>query len=170
MSPLTFTNLEERRNQSLANPVRKATFRANVNDVITDIFVRTSSDNVVIDSEGTLLSDYLVNVVLQDDLSEAIANLKAEIIDGAPEIYDTLKEIADYIKQHGDFVQYIEELVQNKADKSDVDEIANSLQALSAALETKSTVYYSQTQPSDLKLGDMWVQPVQDASVLKSLE
>ena len=111
-----------------------------------------------------------MNVVLQDDLSEAIRNLKAEIIGGAPEIYDTLKEIADYIEQHSDFVQYIEELVQGKADKSDVDEIANSLQALSAALETKSTVYYSQTQPSDLKLGDMWVQPVQDASVLKSFE
>lgn len=153
----------------MANPVRKATFRANVNDVITDIFVKTSTDNVVIDNEGNLLSDYLTRLVLTEDMNVALENLKGEIIDGAPEIYDTLKEIADYIEQHGDFVEYITQLVQDKADKSEVDEIANSLQTLSQALSEKSTIYYSQTQPSNLKLGDMWVQPVTDASVLKSL-
>lgn len=154
----------------MANPIRKATFRANVNDVITDIFVKTSTDNVVIDEEGHLLSDFLVNVVLTDDLESAIQNLKSEILDGAPEIYDTLKEIADYIETHGNFVEYIQQLVQDKADQTQVDEIANSLQTLSQSLENTNRIYYSQTKPSNLKSGDMWVQPVSDASVLRGLE
>ena len=152
------------------NPVRTGTFRANINDVITDIFVRTSTDNVVIDSEGNLLSDYLTNVVLSDDLETALANLKSDILDGSPEVYDTLKEIADYIEEHGDFVSVLQEAIQGKASQSEVDEISNSLQTLSQAFANKPNLYYSQTQPSNLKSGDMWVQPVSDASVLSSLE
>lgn len=154
----------------MSNPIRKATFRANVNDVITDIFVRTSTDNVVIDSEGTLLSDFLTNVVLSNDLNTAIQNVKAEIIDGSPEVYDTLKEIADYIAEHGDFVEVLQEAIQGKASKEEVDELANSLQQLSVSISEMATIYYSQTQSSTLKAGDMWVQPVSDASVLSSLE
>ena len=154
----------------MANPIRKATFRANVNDVITDIFVKTSTDNVVIDKDGTLLSDYLVNVVLKDDLESAIQNLKSEIVGGAPEVYDTLKEIADYIKSHGDITEAITKAVNDKADQSQVDEIANSLQTLSQSITNMSRIHYSQSSPSNLKSGEMWVQPVSDASVLRSLK
>lgn len=153
----------------MANPVRKATFRANVNDVITDIFVRTSSDNIVIDREGTLLSDYLVNVVLNDDLDKAINDLKEDILDGAPEAYDTLKEIADYINNHSGDVTEILELIAQKADKSDINEISNSLQLLTQAVSRIPIIHYSETEPSNLKSGDMWVQPVSDASVLEGL-
>lgn len=153
----------------MSNPIRKATFRANIEDVIFDIFVRTSSDNVVIDKEGTLLSDYLVNVVLQDDLTQAIQNLKSDILDGAPEAYDTLKEIADYIKEHGDLTEAIREILNLKADKSEVDRIANSLQTLSDSVDSLPKIFYSVERPSNLKLGDMWVQPVSGAEVLAEL-
>jgi hypothetical protein len=153
----------------LANPVRKATFRANINDVITDIMVKTSSDNVVINKQGDLLSDYLVNVVLSDDMDNALRELKSDILDGAPEAYDTLKEIADYINSHGDDASQIIAILSTKADKSEVDVIADSLQQLSQSLSRVPIIYYSKTQPANLKVGDMWVQPVSGADALSAL-
>lgn len=151
-------------------PVRKATFRALVNEVLTDIYATTSTDNIVINSEGELLSDYLERLVTQENMEEALQQLKEEIIDEAPEIFDTLKEIAEWIKEHGDFVQYLEELVNSKADKTEVDALAEALTALSNAFTESAKIYYSDVQPTALKSGDMWVQPVVDASVLDDLQ
>lgn len=154
----------------MANPIRKATFRALINDVLTDIYATTSTDNIVINSQGELLSDYLEKLVLQDDMEEALRELKADIIDEAPEIFDTLKEISDWIKEHGDFTQYLEEIVNTKADKEDLNLLSEAFNALSQAFSSESKVFYNDTQPSNLKSGDMWVQPVVDASILDGLQ
>lgn len=154
----------------MANPVRKATFRALVNEVLTDIYATTSTDNIVINSNGDLLSDFLVNLVSQSDMEQALQDLKAEIIDEAPEVFDTLKKISEWIEEHGDFTQYLEELVNTKADKEDLNALSEAFQALSEAFNSESKIYFASTQPSNLKSGDMWVQPVVDASVLEGLQ
>lgn len=153
----------------MSNPIRKGTFRANINDVITDIFVKTSSDNVVVDKEGNLLSDYLTNLVLKDELSTALNDLKTDILDGAPEAYDTLKEISEYINTHEDVVTSIISALGNKADKEEVLAISNSLQTLADTVLNIPRIYYSVSEPSVLKKGDMWVQPVSGADVLVSM-
>lgn len=148
----------------MSNPIRKGTFRANIEDVIYDIFVATSTDNVYM-QDGRLLSEYLVDVALKEDIQKAID----ELIDGAPEILDTLKEIAEYIQQHGDLIQMLQDLVENKAEKSDLDNVVRNLNALANDFYNSPTIYYSVETPEALKAGDMWVRPVLDASVLKTL-
>lgn len=45
------------------NPTKKATFRALVNEVDTDIMIRTSADNVVVDkSSGKFLDEKLKEI------------------------------------------------------------------------------------------------------------
>lgn len=133
----------------MPNPVRKATVHTLINDVVTDLMIRTSSENVIC-SDGQFLSEKLSEMLLdieerptQEEMEEAINQAIAELVDGAPEILDTLKEIAEYIQEYG-----------------------NLLEALQKMVDKKSTIFYSDEKPQTLKVGDMWVQPVVDASVL----
>ena len=133
----------------MPNPVRKATMRIILEDVLTDVMLRTSSDNVVC-SDGHFLSEKLSEILLalgerptQAEVQAAIDQAIADLVDEAPEILDTLREIAEYIEQHSDL-----------------------LEALQKMVDEKSTIFYSDEKPQNLKVGDMWVQPVVDASVL----
>lgn len=133
----------------MPNPVRKATVRVLIDNIVTDIMLKTSSENVVCD-DGLFLSEKLSEMLLeiaerptQVEVQEAIDQAIADLIDGAPEILDTLKEIAEYIQEYGDL-----------------------LDALQKMVDEKSTIFYSDEMPQTLKVGDMWVQPVLDASVL----
>ena len=133
----------------MPNPVRKATVRVLINDVLTDIMLRTSSDNVIC-SDGQFLSEKLSEIIFelgerptQDEVTAAINQAIADLVDEAPEILDTLREIAEYIEQHSDL-----------------------LEALQKMVDEKSTIYYADEKPQNLKVGDMWVQPVLDVSVL----
>jgi len=148
----------------LSNPTRKGTFRANIEDVIYDIFVATSTDNVYME-DGRLLSEYLVELATKEDIKKAID----ELIDGAPEILDTLKEIAEYIQQHGDIIQMLQDLIEEKADKAELELVIDNLNTLANDFYNSPTIYYSVETPERLKAGDMWVRPVLDASVLKTL-
>lgn len=73
------------------------------------------------------------------EMNTAISNAISEVIGGAPETYDTLREIADYIASHDDVVTTLNAAIGNKADRTTVEAIQATVNAL-GSLASKSTV------------------------------
>lgn len=127
---------------------RNAIAQAKIEGVLTDLMVKTSVDNVVLvenDVEVTLAAKLAAIITTLNDkvttteMNTAISTAISELIGGAPETYDTLKEIADYIAAHEDVVTALNAAIGNKADKTTVDAMQATLDAL-GALATKSVV------------------------------
>lgn len=151
----------------MSTPAKKAILKALIAGVITELMVKTDTENVYLDDGSTLaakLAEIIVNLDgkaasthahaqsditgLTDALSErptttamntAISNAITELINGAPETYDTLKEIADFISEHADIEQSLNSAIGQKADKTTVDAIQATVNAL-GSLATKSAV------------------------------
>lgn len=98
-------------------------------DILTDIMVRTGADNVIVDeAKGENLATRLakittdINNAVSKGITEERVNalISAEIsklIDNAPDTYDTLKEIADYIGKNQNAVDALNNAIGNKVDK-----------------------------------------------------
>lgn len=100
-----------------------------IEGVVTDIMVKTGSDNVIVDSStGETLAARLVQ--LATDISNAVAGgitpsqvdtkistAISALVDEAPETYDTLKEIADYISSNETAKNALNAAIGNKVDK-----------------------------------------------------
>lgn len=98
-------------------------------EVLTDIMVRTGADNVIVDvAKNETLATRLASIAR--DLQSATANGMTEgkvnelitakinaLVNGAPQAYDTLKEIADYIAKNQSAVDAINSAIGNKVDK-----------------------------------------------------
>ncbi|MCI5882897.1 MAG: hypothetical protein PUG66_07975 [Clostridiales bacterium] len=119
-------------------------------------------------------------------MNNAISNAIDELIGGAPSTYDTLKEISDYISEHEEVVDALNAAIGKKADASVVtalQEVVSAIQSTVNGLgsmatknsvsysdldltlkgkidtaESKSKIFYSSTQPTDLEDGDLWVK------------
>lgn len=79
------------------------------------------------DKELALVSDIdskLAGYVKTSDVEATVATEVGKVINGAPETFDTLKEIADWIENHTD----ASELINDKADKTYVDEVKETLE------------------------------------------
>lgn len=106
--------------------VKSAIMQAKISGVLTDIFVKTGVENVVLTDGNTevTLSSKLAEIIAglnerakKTDVTTEISNAIDGLIGGAPSTYDTLKEIADYITQHEDVVTAINSAIGNKVDK-----------------------------------------------------
>lgn len=106
--------------------VKNAVMQAKISGVLTDIFVKTGVENVVLTDGSTevTLSSKLAEIIAglnerakKTDVTAEISNAIDGLIGGAPSTYDTLKEIADYITQHEDVVTAINSAIGNKVDK-----------------------------------------------------
>lgn len=98
-------------------------------NVLTDIMVRTGSDNVIVDvaKNETLatrlasiardLQSMTANGMTEGKVNELIAAKINALVNGAPQAYDTLKEIADYISKNQTAVDAINSAIGNKVDK-----------------------------------------------------
>lgn len=156
----------------MANPIRKAVFRANIDDVLTDIFTRTSTDNVVINKDGKLLSELLSEFATTDYVTASFDSLRDEIRDNVPEAYNSLKKLYEYIQASGGGSGDLTEVwtaINNKADQTTVTEMQSTLQSLSESVSHVCSLYFTQSLPSGLTAGGLWIQPVQDATVLEDL-
>lgn len=130
----------------MANIAKNAILRAKINGALTDLLVKTNANNVYVD-ETTTLATKLADILSQisgkatpGDITTAIDNLRSELMgEGVPEAYDTFKELADYIASHKDVSDTLTAAIGDKADKSVVDAIKATVDAL-GALATKSTV------------------------------
>jgi len=151
----------------MANVAKKAILRAKVEGILTDLMVKTTSEQVYVDSTTTLaskladimtavdgkaaathshaqsevtgLEDALTARPTTEAMNTAISTAISDLIDGAPETYDTLKEIADYISQHAEVVDALNAAIGNKADKTTVEAMQQTIDAL-GALANKDTV------------------------------
>lgn len=125
--------------------VRNAILTALIEGAVTELMVKTKVDNVYIDDTTTLaakLAEIIASLngkVTTEAMTSAISAAIDNLIDGAPETYNTLKEIATYISQHEDVVDTLNSAIGNKADKSTVQAIQTTVNAL-GSLSKKSVV------------------------------
>lgn len=129
----------------MANTAKKAILRAKVEGALTDLMVKTQADNVFLDDSATVagkLAEMVTAINLRAKSEDVTAEIAAAInglVAGAPETYDTLKEIADYIAAHEDVVTALNAAVGAKADKTALDAVKATVDAL-GSLATKSKV------------------------------
>lgn len=151
---------------------KNVSLQMKINNVITDIMVKTGADNVVVNSTtGELLSTRLTQIAT--DISNAVAGgvtltqvdarVNAAIdnlIDGAPEAYNTLKEISDYISSHQDVVDALNAAIGNKVDKVSGKGLSTNdfTTALKTKLETTMIVRSGSTTPTDLGDGELFIK------------
>lgn len=83
-------------------------------------------------SDVTGLEDALSARPTTDAMNSAISAAIDALINGAPETYNTLKEIADYIAEHEDVVETLNAAIGQKADKTTVEAIQETVDALGA--------------------------------------
>lgn len=124
---------------------RNAILTALLEGAIVELMVKTKVDNVYVDDTTTLaakLAEIIASLnskVTTESMNTAIATAIDGLIDGAPDTYNTLKEIAAYISEHEDVVAALNSAIGNKADKSTVQAIQTTVNAL-GALSKKSVV------------------------------
>ncbi len=125
--------------------VRNAILTALLEGAVVELMVKTKVDNVYIDDTTTLaakLAEIIASLnakVTTETMNSAISAAIDNLIDGAPETYNTLKEIATYISEHEDVVTTLNSAIGNKADKTTVEAIQATVNAL-GSLARKSVV------------------------------
>lgn len=137
---------------------KKATIQAKVEGVLTELLVKTHSDQVYF-ADGSNLTSQLAAIVadvaLKANKTDVTAEISAAIsalIDGAPETYDTLKEIATYIDGHQDVVDGLNAAIGNKADKTTVDALQTTVSEIQAAVALKANAadVYTKSEADNL--------------------
>lgn len=145
------------------------TLAAKLQELITALNGKAASSHTHSQSEVTGLTDALEARVTTTAMNDAISKAVNDLIDGAPSTYDTLKEIANYIEEHEDVVKALNQAIGNKADASTVTALQTTVTTIQDAVgnikssditnwNSKSKVFYSASEPSNLAEGDMWVQ------------
>lgn len=130
---------------------QKAIIKAIVEGVITELMVKSQVDNIYLTDGTTTLASKLAEMVtaineraktadMNTAISNAVSALRTELMgEGVPEAYDTFVEFANYISEHQEVSDALTAAVGNKADKSTVTTLQNTVNAL-GALAKKSKV------------------------------
>lgn len=151
----------------MANTAKKAILRAKIENVLTELMVKTVGEQVYID-DSTTLSAKLAEIIsalnnkatathqhAQGDvtglsaalnerpttttMNAAISKAISDLIDDAPETYDTLKEIADYIASDKTAMDALNAAIGAKVDKTTYDTLKATVDGL-GSLAKKSVV------------------------------
>lgn len=97
-------------------PSKKSILKGMVNGVVTELYPKTSADNVFANS-GTDLETLLTTIPTTETVNGLISDAIDALIDGAPATYDTLKEISDWISTHQDEYAALIAAIAGKVDK-----------------------------------------------------
>lgn len=97
-------------------PSKKSILKGMVNGVVTELYPKTSADNVFAAS-GTDLETLLTTIPTTETVDSHISAAIDALIDGAPATYDTLKEISDWIATHQDEYAALIAAIAGKVDK-----------------------------------------------------
>lgn len=135
---------------------KNAILKALIDGVITELMVKTTSNQVYLD-ENTTLSAKLAEIVAAvnaraktSDVTAAVDALRQELLGDVPiEAYNTFTELAAYISEHADVSEAITAAIGEKANQSDVNSILQTISAL-GTLANKSSVSESDLD-DDLK-------------------
>lgn len=124
---------------------KKAILKALIENTLTELMVKTNVDNVYIDDNTTLASKLADMISALNakatpaDVTKAIADLKAEILGDTPvDAYDTFTELAQYIATHKEAADALTAAVGNKADKTTVEAIQKTVNALGSLSKLNS--------------------------------
>ena len=120
-----------------------------IEGVLQDLIAKSNGENVTVAYNGTemtlaaalakILADITALPTTQA-MNEAIAALKQEMLGDTPvEAYDTFAELAKYIEEHQAAADALTQAIGNKADKSTVQAIQDTVNAL-GALASKDKV------------------------------
>lgn len=131
----------------MSTTAKNAILRALIEGAITELLVRTNTDNVYFSDGTTTLSAKLAEIVTALNakatttaMNQAINDLRQELLGDVPvEAYNTFAELAQYIESHGEAADALSAAIGNKADKTTVDNILATVNAL-GALAKKSAV------------------------------
>lgn len=131
---------------------KNATMHALIESQVIELMVKTSVENVMVD-DNTTLAKKLAEMVASlngkattEQVNQAVSSAINNLIDGAPGTYDTLKEIADYIATHQSAAEALNAAIGNKADKSTVEKIQETIQGL-GSLASKNAVAETDLAP-----------------------
>jgi phage gp45-like len=97
-------------------PSKKSILKGMVNGVVTELYPKTSADNVFAAS-GTDLETLLTTIPTTETVNGLISAAIDALIDGAPATYDTLKEISDWIATHQSEYEALIAAIAGKVDK-----------------------------------------------------
>ena len=120
-----------------------------IEGVLQELIAKSNGENVTVTYNGTemtlaaalakILADITALPTTQA-MNEAIAALKQEMLGDTPvEAYDTFAELAKYIEEHQDAADALTQAIGTKADKSTVQAIQATVNAL-GALASKNKV------------------------------
>lgn len=125
---------------------RKAILKAYINDVLCDLMVKTTGEQVFLDDTTTVAAKIAEMVTAinarakSTDVTTQINALKQELLGNLPvEAYNTFTELAAYISEHQEAADALSAAIGNKADKSTVQAMQAVLNGL-GTLATKSSV------------------------------
>ena len=97
-------------------PSKKSILKGMVNGVVTELYPKTSADNVFATS-GTDLETLLATIPTTETVNGLISAAIDALIDGAPATYDTLKEISEWIATHQSEYEALIAAIAGKVDK-----------------------------------------------------
>lgn len=133
---------------------KNATLKALLDSVVTELMIKTTGDQVYLDSNTTLAAKIAEMVTAinarakTSDVNTLVSNLRQELLGDTPvEAYNTFTELAQYIEEHQEAADALSTAIGNKADKSTVTTIQNTLAGL-GSLAKKSTVTESDLDSS----------------------
>ena len=97
-------------------PSKKSILKGMVNGVVTELYPKTSADNVFAAS-GSDLETLLTTIPTTETVNGLISAAIDALIDGAPATYDTLKEISEWIATHQSEYEALIAAIAGKVDK-----------------------------------------------------
>ena len=104
----------------MSNAVKKAILQKKVEGVVTDLMIKTSAENVVVDAAGKTLSAALSEIITDMAGKATASDIDTRInalIGAAPTALDTLVEIADALNNDPDFAATMTTQLAGKVDK-----------------------------------------------------
>lgn len=138
----------------MSNTSKKATIKTLLDGVIVELMAKTTGEQVYLD-DNTSVSAKIAEIVTAvnaraktTDVETMIDDLRQEMLGDTPvEAYNTFTELAAYISTHQEASDALSAAIGNKADKSAVTAIQQTLDGL-GSLATKSTVSESDLDSS----------------------
>lgn len=132
----------------MSNAVKKAILQKKIEGAVTDLMVKTSAENVVVDDAGKTLATELSEIITDvagKATSADIDNRINALIGAAPTALDTLKEIADALNNDPDFAATMTTQLSGKVDKAEGKGL--STEDFTTALKTKLESIAGYTHP-----------------------
>ena len=106
---------------------KNAVLQMMIEQVLTDLMVKTSSGNVIVNADtGETLTTRLASIAAAattyattSAMETYVGQRLSDLINGAPETADTLKELSDLISTNADVIETLNAAIGNKVDKVD---------------------------------------------------